>query len=230
MPSILLIAEAEDSIQQSTNRALMLARYLRARLDILFCSTERGYLSRSAQAAETRAQAHEYLESLRASLAAPDVEITTEAAFEGRLHEQVLHKARAAGSTIIVKSTERFGSRRAVRIDWPLLQHAPAPVLLTQGRAWHPRARFAVALEVRDSADRELPSTVAQTLERLSEACGVAWRVLRWQDCLDGLDADEAVDLLALIVAPAPTPPPILRRLAAPSPFLSGCDLLFLHA
>jgi hypothetical protein len=131
---------------------------------------------------------------------------------------------------MIVKSTGRLGSRREVRIDWPLLQHAPAPVLFTQGRAWHPRARFAAAVEVRDTANAELPSGAARILHGLCAACGAQLRLLECQDSLVEPDADEAVDLLAVILTPAPTPPLLLRRLAAPRPFLSGCDLLFLRA
>jgi hypothetical protein len=227
MTSILLIAEAEDSIQQSINRALMLARYLRARLDILFCNTERRYLPLVAQAPETRAQAREYLESLRKSVTAPDVEITTEASFEGHLHEQVAHKARRCGSAMIVKSAERFGSRRRVPIDWPLLQHAPAPVLLTQGRAWHPRARFAAAVEGETAADTALPPGIGATLTGLCEACGAELRLLRWPV---RSELDEEIDLLAVLVTDDPHPPAILLRLTDGQPFLSGCDLLFLRA
>jgi hypothetical protein len=228
MASILLIAEAEDSIQQSINRALMLARYLRARLDILFCSSGRGTLPAAAQAPETRAQAREYLDSLRKSFAAPDVEITTDAAFEGRLHEQVAHKARVAGSTMIVKSTGRFGSHSEIRIDWPLLQHAPAPVLLTQGRTWHPRARFAAAVGLGEAADGAPCAPIERALAALREACGAELRLLCWQDSPAALDAD--IDLLAVLVTPGPHPPPILRRVTAGPPLRSGCDLLFLHA
>jgi hypothetical protein len=230
MSSILLIAEAEDPIQQGINRALMLARYLRARLDILFCNTERAYMPLAAQAPETRTQARAYLESLRTSVAAPDVEITTEAAFEGRLHEQVGHKARQCASTLIVKSTERLGSARAVRIHWPLLHHAPAPVLLTQGRAWHPRPRFAAAVEAGSAADPALPPWSRTTLTRLCEACGAELRLVRWPVGPVTPESDGDFDLLALTVSADPGPPAMVRQLADGQRFLGGCDLLFLRA
>jgi hypothetical protein len=225
MTSILLIAEAEDSIQQSINRALMLARYLRARLDILLCCTERGYVPLSAQAPETRAQARAYLESLRTSVAAPDVEITTEAAFEGRLHEQVARKAQAAGSTMLVKSTERLGGGSELRIDWPLLLHAPAPVLLTQGRAWQPRPRFGFAVEAPDRAAAASVPQDSRMLAALCEACGAQLQAIPW-GAAD--DADGEIDLLALPVQPGPRLPALIRRLTADRPALSGGDLLFL--
>lgn len=212
MVSILLIAEAEDSIQQSIIRALMLARYLRARLDILFCRMEHG--------GRSHAHAHAYLDSLRNSVAAPDVEITTEASFEGPLHEQVADKARAAGSRIIVKSTERIGRARETRIQWPLLQHAPVPVLFTQGRVWNPRPCFA-AIEGMGAS--------APMLAWLSEACGAQLRRLPAHAELEQLDADQDIDLLAVLVSTDPNPPPILQRLIASRHFLTGCDLLFVR-
>jgi len=225
MTSILLIAEAEDSIQQSINRALMLARYLRARLDILFCSTERGYVPLSAQAPETRAQARAYLESLRTSVAAPDVQITTDAAFEGRLHEQVARKAQAAGSTMIVKSTERLGGRRELRIDWPLLQHAPAPVLLTQGRAWQPRPRFGFAVETPDGAAAASAPNENRTIAALCAACGAQLHAIAWGAVENN---DSEIDLLAVSVVRGQQLPVLIQRLTADRPTLSGADLLFL--
>jgi hypothetical protein len=224
MTSILLIAEAEDSIQQSINRALMVARYLRARLDILFCSTERGYVPLSAQAPETRAQAHAYLESLRTSVAAPDVQITTDAAFEGRLHEQVARKAQAAGSAVIVKSTERLGGHSELRIDWPLLMHAPAPVLLTQGRAWQPRPRFGLAVDAPRGAAAVVPDD-DRMLAALCAACGAELHAIPFGSAAS---TDGGFDLLALRVQPGPRLPALIRQLTADRPVPSGGDLLFL--
>ncbi len=69
--SILLAAEREDAVHQSVNRALMLARYLDARLDILLCDLYRPFTAGVERPLPNVAEAHAFLAALRNSVSAP---------------------------------------------------------------------------------------------------------------------------------------------------------------
>jgi hypothetical protein len=138
----------------------MLARYLHARLDIVLADP--GRAPRARPNADTEARA--YLDALRQSVTATDVEITTDAAFGGPLHEHVACKVRKEGSHFVIKNV---GSQRQANdsaLTWRLIHSCPAPLLLTQGRPWHPRARFAVAVDACVRSN--------QILADLQHACG----------------------------------------------------------
>jgi nucleotide-binding universal stress UspA family protein len=172
MTSILLIAEREEPVHQAVNRALMLARYLGARLDILLCDTERRHTSQHPQAhSRATTEAHQYLDSLRKSIVASDVEVTTDVDFDGPLHEQVARKVRTGNPLLVVRSADREATSRDSRLSWELICNCPAPLLLTPGRPWHPRARLAAVIDIPDGHISSEPQAVAQTCTRLRHAC-----------------------------------------------------------
>jgi nucleotide-binding universal stress UspA family protein len=171
--SILLVAAREHSIHQSVSRALMLARYLQARLDILLCDSERPLAADSGRgASHATEEAHQYLEALRKSVSAADIEITTDAAFEGPLHELVAQKARKENSTLVIKSATQLRTTHGLHANWQLIESCPVPLLLTHGRPWHPRARFAAAIDVMDRQWPGLTDRVTKSITSLKGACG----------------------------------------------------------
>lgn len=176
--SILLAAEREDAIHQSVNRALMLARYLDARLDILLCDVDRGASAVESGAEQSQADARAFLDALRNSVVAPDVEITTDAAFDGSLHEHVACKARRECSSFIVKGFGRTPAVRESRLNWQLIRSSPAPLLLARGHAWHPRARFAALVDLREPPTAARSTEAAQVTTALQLACGAQLDVL----------------------------------------------------
>ena len=168
--SILLAAEREDAVHQSVNRALMLARYLDARLDILLCDPDLPAAAGNGAASQrSAAEAREYLEALRNSILAPDVEITTEAAFDGSLHEHVARKVRREGSSLVVKGMGRIPQARENHLNWQLIRASPAPLLLTRGHPWHPRARFAAVIDGHSPRHSSIAANVGASLQL---ACG----------------------------------------------------------
>jgi nucleotide-binding universal stress UspA family protein len=185
--SILLAAERGDAVHQSLSRALMLARYLDARLDILLCNLDRPFAGAPAAAAgpnDPAAEARAYLASLLNSVNAPDVEITADAAFEATLHEHVARKARLENSLFVVKG---LGGTRAARDDYlnrQLIESCPVPLLLNRGRAWHPRPRFAALIDLRHGR----ATAVAAAIVTLGQACGADLDLL----CLPGAAAAPA--------------------------------------
>ena len=172
MTSILLVTEREDQVHQGVSRALMLARYLHARLDILFCDPQRHHVAQADRSpARVTDDAHQFLESLRKAITAPDVEITTDAGIEGATHEIVARKVRREHSGLVVKSAGRRRPGHRDPVDWQLVHSCPAPLLIARGRAWHPRPCFAAAVEVGSTRSPDLPTDVARATLMLGGAC-----------------------------------------------------------
>lgn len=172
MKSVLLVAERATPIHQSVNRALMLARYLRLPLDILLCDAALANAPRPEQTPpHALEEARQYVEALRASVSALDVVIAIHAAFDRPPHELVAHHARTEGAALIVKSSNLRRTAQEIRVDWQLSRSVPAPLLLTQGQPWHPRARFAAAIDVKDQHRTQRPRAAA-SMASLRIACG----------------------------------------------------------
>jgi hypothetical protein len=181
LASILLLVERGDRVHEGLNKALMLARHFHARLDLFLCDTE-GYVQLQpgpfAAGARTRAwciaEGSDYLQALRKSIVAPDVEIASEAVCHGSLREAVAEKAARSATDLIVKTTEASrrdaGGRGAA--EWAAIAACPAPLLLTRGRSWRPVPQFAAALELSQRSTSASTRAVADLSEALALVCG----------------------------------------------------------
>jgi hypothetical protein len=167
----------------------MLARYLHVRLDILLCDTALATAPRPEQSPPlAMEEARQYLEAIRSSVTAPDVQIATHAAFDGPLHELVAHHARAESTALIIKSSHYRCTARDMRVDWQLSRNSPAPLLLTQGAPWHPRARFAIAIDVMDQQRPQLSRAIRNILASLQSVCGAELHLLYARPQRDGCE------------------------------------------
>jgi nucleotide-binding universal stress UspA family protein len=168
---IQLVVARSDSVHQGVNRALMLARYLRAPIHIVLCGEGGLQTLTEERGAQAREDAGLYVEALRKSISAPDVPITTTIALDGLLPQCAAQAARIHPPQLVVKaavgSPGGFG-----RNDWDLVSQCPAPLLLTHGRPWHPLARFAAAVEIPDRSYSGAALEVARVSLALSDACG----------------------------------------------------------
>jgi hypothetical protein len=179
--AILLLVERGESVHQGLQKALMLARHFHARLDLFLCDTE-GYVQASADTmapdARTRArcvaEGSDYLQSLRKSIIAPDVEIATEAICHRSLREAVAEKAERTATDLIVKtvSTNRRDAGGRGAADWAAIAACPVPVLLTRGRPWRPIPQFAAALELSRGLMPAANRAIADLAKVLALACG----------------------------------------------------------
>jgi len=170
MTSILLIAEPADADRQSLAKALMLARYLHAGIEIVFFDS--GHPNTQRPSVTPTATAHQYLEALRQSVTAPDVDIAIDPVFAGSLQDTIAQKAAANGVELVIKAAGHRRTPSGAQADWQLIRHCPIPLLLTQGRPWHPRALFGAAVDVTDRHTPDLYSAIAQLSARLRTACG----------------------------------------------------------
>jgi hypothetical protein len=181
--SILLVIEREDAIHRSVSRALMLARYLHARLDIMFCDIAGPSMRPSSTALSSVSKdAQDYLFSLRNYIIAPDIEITTNAAFEGTVAEHVLRKLQSNSCAMVIKSVSRVHDGLVdARPAWDLIRNSRAPLLLTRGEPWHPKPRFAAAVDFMNRRSSGQPLAVAQIGESLRLACDAQLDLIRVQ-------------------------------------------------
>ncbi len=146
-PSVLLVIERETPSQLCMGRALMMARYLHARLDILLCRDRLGQALNLPWSDRDLGEAREYLEAIRKSIVAPDVQIRSEIATTGARHADIVEHARRSGCVLVIKRPWHPQPLLRERTDWELLHDCPVPLLLTEGRPWRPRPRFLAAID-----------------------------------------------------------------------------------
>jgi nucleotide-binding universal stress UspA family protein len=177
LSSILLLVERGDQGHQALNKALLLARHFRARLELFLCDTERysfpsssGDGAAKAALAAREAEAREYVQALRKTILAPEVEVSSDAVCHVSLRAAVADKLRRSPIDLVVKA--------AHSIDWPLVASCAAPILLTRGRPWHPVPRFAAAIDLQDRHGAAKRSAIARIAHSLSRNCGAQLETL----------------------------------------------------
>ena len=170
-PSVLLVIERESPAQQCLGRALMMARYLHARLDILLCRDRMDPPWNPLASHTVKAEGREYMDAMRKSIVAPDVEIRTELASAGARHATVIEHARHNGCVLVIKRPWKPQPLQGERTDWELLHHCPVPLLLTHGSPWRPRPRFAAAIDPLDARGAARSSCTLAAAVALRAAC-----------------------------------------------------------
>ncbi len=179
--SILLLVERGDQGHQALSKALLLARHLRARLELFLCDTERYSFSRSIgdepakpALAARAAEAREYLQALRKAIIVPEIELSSDVACHVSLPTAVADKLRRSRVDLVVKAaySSQLGRNQHGSIDWPLVKSCAAPILLTRGRPWHPVPRFAAVVDLQDREGGALRSAITAIGDRLSRSCG----------------------------------------------------------
>lgn len=176
----MLVVERHDPAHQVLNRALVLARHLHARLDLLLFDEE--YVEPASVAAPGHEQARqrnersarsarEYLEALRGSIDAPGVEITIDVVGGATLAEAVVHKVLNRCPDLVIRCAHTDGRGEFARGDMRLVQVCPAPVLLTCGRPWHARPHLAAVVDLYDRHSLESTRAVTAMGARLREGC-----------------------------------------------------------
>src|SRR5262249_51231162 len=149
-----------DESRHVLNKAMILARHFGARLELFLCDSENAYALSHSYDREGVAAArdaclvagHRYLDAVRRSLA-EDVRITTHVACESPLYEAIVRRALDTQPDLVIKGAA--GSRPLRRFsldanDWQLARACPVALMLTRGRPWNARPRFAAAVDVSD--------------------------------------------------------------------------------
>jgi nucleotide-binding universal stress UspA family protein len=165
--SLLVIAERSGETLAALQRAAVIARHAGAKIELFTCDTDHAWaLGEYAHSAEARAaieqcmvESRRYLEALRGSISAADVQIDTRCACALSLHEGIAVRIESLQPQLVVKSLEGAGLLRPpLPLEMQLVQGCTAPLLLTHGVPWRPAPRIGAAL---DLAEPQLPRAQA---------------------------------------------------------------------
>ena len=223
---ILLILERQVTVQPCLVRALMLARYLHAPLEILYPAQT---IRAGSPEEERRLLTEEsrYLAALQQSIQAPDVSLSVEAA-NTPLTDAVITKTRARAYALVIKTPWHRQSQFTHPTDWQLLQVCAAPLLLTEGRPWRPQPRFLAAVDLMSEHATVEPRAVLAATTALRQACSAELDLIYVQSepapvspRMEQLSGEFDVSPTRLHVLPG-RPADTLRQIVA----MQGFDLL----
>jgi len=181
LTSILVVIDRADESRYVLTKAMILARHFRARLELFLCDSENAYaLSHSYDTTGITVAreacliaGHRYLDALRRSLA-EDVEITTHVACASPLYEAVVRRALETQPDLVIKSAAGHHPMRRLTLDandWQLARTCPSALMLTRGRSWLARPRFAAAIDIGDPDGATLARSILETAGFMAGGC-----------------------------------------------------------
>lgn len=179
--SILVIAERSGEVAGALQKACIVARHFGATIELFACDAEHAYMAEHAYdrrgvsdaVTQCLADSRRFLEAIRSSIAAQDLEIRTSVACETPLHVGILRKVRELAPDLVIRCVEARGAQRQsvlTSTDWQLLRSCPAPLMITRGRTWHPTPRVIAGVDVRgpDAASHRVLAAAAY----VASGCG----------------------------------------------------------
>jgi universal stress protein E len=200
---ILAVFDRSDTDASLLVKASQLARQCGAKLELFLCDAEHAYAlkhqydpSRNDELHRAcTARALEYLARLQTSAELHDVQTSIAAVCESPLYEGIVRKVRQARPDLVIKSAGGASSPSSAAFDandWQLMRKCPATLLMTRGRRWHTRPRFAAAVDVSAEETAGLASSILKTATTLGVAHGVGLDVLYAERGDVGPDTNEA--------------------------------------
>jgi universal stress protein E len=152
-----------------------------------------------------------FLDAVRGSVVANDLEIRTSVACETPLHLGILRKIEELQPDLVIRCIETRGQQRHSALtptDWQLLRSCPVPLMLTRGRTWSPVPRIVAALDLQPDQSA-VGQRVLAAARYLSAGCGGALELVhsRAPDSAGDQAAVEAMRVIARSIgADAATP------------------------
>jgi nucleotide-binding universal stress UspA family protein len=122
-----------------------------------------------------------YLDGLKESLRASDVQISVDVACHSPLYESILHKVRDNSPDLVIKTASGSHPMRRIRFDdndWQLAQLCPVPLMLTQSRPWAASPRFAATVDVSEYEHGSLARRIVHTAHFLANGCDAQLDIL----------------------------------------------------
>ncbi len=157
--SILVIAERSGEVAGALQKACIVARHFGAAIELFACDAEHAYMAEHAYdprgvgdaVRQCLADNRRFLEAMRTSIAADDLEIRTSVVCETPLHAGIVRKVQELMPDLVIRCVESSATKRHSVLnstDWQLLRTCPAPLMLTRGRTWHPVPRIAAGVDL----------------------------------------------------------------------------------
>jgi universal stress protein E len=179
--SILVVVDLSSTAADAVAKAVVLARKFAAHIELFMCDAERAFMLSQAYVPagvqEARGscliQTRHYLESLKELANAPDVTISVDAACESPLYESVVRKVLREHPDLVIKNVARAAGQRTAEFDatdWQLMRTCPATLMLTRGRAWREKPRFAAAIDVSAAESAGLAQGILNTARGLVQS------------------------------------------------------------
>jgi universal stress protein E len=182
LASILVVLDRSSRDAHLLTKSLWLAREFKARVEFFWCDAEFEYTLRHVydergltQARQARViHMRDYLQELCDQHAGPDVDISIDAACDSPLYEGIVRKVFKTLPDLVMKACALGSSegRGALDVnDWQLVRTCPVPLLLSQGRLWPARPRFAAAVDASEMETPGLAEMILRTAEFLRDGC-----------------------------------------------------------
>ena len=175
---ILLLVDRADLGHSGLNKAMLLARHLRAPLELYLCEVSPSGRSPQdspqgvSRLAPMQAAAHAYLHALRQSIFSTDVQIHCESQVATSLADGLDQRLRRrAALLVIIPVGAQILPQRHLGVDWSPLQGRSVPLLLTRRRVWRPIPQFGAAVDLGADGDDELGARLIGLAERLTRRC-----------------------------------------------------------
>jgi universal stress protein E len=215
LKSILVMADRSADAQVALQKAFVIARHFDARIELLACDPDHPWSARGAHHPEAGARAaaarsldsRRFLDALRSSIPAEDLQIRASDDFDGPLYEGIARKVRSGGHNLVVKRLNRREGRRRPMLtpaDWQVIRACPVPLMLTRGRPWRPMPRFVASVaagvardEVLDVA-HYLARGCQAALEIVADAAGLAVHRQDADVALASMPAPNDIDVVVL--------------------------------
>lgn len=149
---ILVVAERASGSQAALQKAVMIARHFGAAIELFTCDAEHAFalggdVASDAIVTRCLAESRRFLDALRGSISARDVDFTTAVACAASVGEGVCTHVQRSAPSLVIKSFTDAGVAPAPLpsvTDLYLMRRCSAPLLLTHGRSWHPVPRIGV--------------------------------------------------------------------------------------
>lgn len=181
--SILVVVDRSNSDLSLLKRAVQLARYFGARIELFTCDADRSVDFRRAydtagvekEWLDCVMAGREYLDTLREAASAPDVQIFVDAVADPRLHQAIATKVEACHPDLVMKSAARAHPARRFTLDsadWQLMRASPATLMLVRGKDWNVKARFAAMVDMSEEEEIGTAASIAQTADYVARSCG----------------------------------------------------------
>lgn len=180
--SILVVADRSPADSELLVKSARLAKHFGARLELLLCDSEHAYALEHAyerSGVETVRQhcvadALAYLARLRGSAPAQGVEVSIDASCHSPLYEGIVAKVLSARPDLVIKGAGDVDARGRATFDandWQLMRACPVSLMLTRGRRWSPRPRFAAAVDVSEEETEGLAKLILRSAESMARPC-----------------------------------------------------------
>lgn len=181
-----LAALDREGASEVLDRAVMLARLFRARLELFLCDAEHAYVQqrqyepRGAEIARASclSDARRFLESLQRKSSTEGVPVAIDVACESPLYMGIVGKVKRSTPDLVVRGVSGGDGRRFGASDWDLARSCPAPLLLTHGRRWRTNPVIAAAVDLSDEECPALTHDILRTARLFADASHGALEVL----------------------------------------------------